>query len=90
MGPEFECVAIEKDADTNAIVLSRCSAEPALSVAASFGIFVCTAFMFGSHQGIRTAVKHNAVLMIRSFNRSKPTFTMSVQSPMRLPMLMAL
>ena len=39
-----------------AIVLSRFSAEPAFSAAVLFGIFVCTAFAFGLHQGIRTAV----------------------------------
>jgi hypothetical protein len=70
-------------------VFSRYSAELASSVAVSFGIFVCTAFMFGSRQGIRTAVTPNAVLIIRGFDRSKPTFTMSGQSPMRLPMLTA-
>jgi hypothetical protein len=70
-------------------VLSRYSAELALSVAVSFGIFVCTALMFGSHQGIRTAVTHNAVLMIRNFDQSKPTFTIGGQSLMRLPMLTA-
>ena len=68
------------------IVLSRFSAEPAFSVAVLFGIFVCTAFVFGSHQGIRTAVTRYSVLMIRNFDRSMWTFTMSGQSPMRLLM----
>ena len=36
-------------------MLSRFSAELAFSVAESFDIFVCTGFMFGWHQGIRTA-----------------------------------
>jgi hypothetical protein len=70
-------------------VLSRFSAEPAFSVAVLFGIFVCTAFVFGLHQGIRIAVMRYSVLMIRNFDRSRPTFTMSGQSPMRLLMLTA-
>jgi hypothetical protein len=70
-------------------VLSRFSAEPAFSVAVSFGIFVCTAFAFGSHQGIRTTVRRYSLRMIRSFDRSRPTFMMSGQSPMRLLMLTA-
>ena len=65
------------------------SAEPAFSVAVLFGIFVCTAFVFGLHQGIRTAVMRYSVLMIRNFDRSRQTFTMSGQSPMRLLMLTA-
>ena len=72
-----------------AIVLSRFSAEPAFSVAVSFGIFVCTAFAFGLHQGIRTAVTRYFLLMIRNFDRSRPTFMMSGQLPMRLLMLTA-
>ena len=72
-----------------AIVLSRFSAEPAFSVAVLFGIFVCTAFVFGLHQGIRTAVVHYLVLMIHSFDRLRSTFVMSGQLPMRLLMLMA-
>jgi hypothetical protein len=59
------------------------------SVAVLFGIFVCTAFVFGLHQGIRTAVMRYSVLMIRNFDRSRQTFTMSGQSPMRLLMLTA-
>jgi hypothetical protein len=70
-----------------AIVLSRFSAEPAFSAAVSFGIFVCTAFAFGLHQGIPTAVC--VVLMIRNFDRSSPTFMMSGQLPRRLLMLTA-
>jgi hypothetical protein len=72
-----------------AIVLSRFSAEPAFSAAVSFGIFVCATFAFGLHQGIRTAVMRYSVLMIRNFDRSRQTFTMSGQSPMRLLMLTA-
>jgi hypothetical protein len=63
-------------------VLSRFSAEPAFSAAVSFGIFVCTAFAFRLHQGIPTAVC--VVLMIRNFDRSRPTFMMSGQLPRRL------
>lgn len=37
-------------------MLLRFSAEPAFSVAILFDIFVCTAFAFVSHHGIRTAV----------------------------------
>ena len=70
-----------------AIVLSRFSAEPAFSVDVLFGIFVSTAFAFGSHQGIRTTVRRYSLRMIRSFDRSRPTFMMSSQSPMRLLML---
>ena len=70
-----------------AIVLSRFSAEPAFSAGVSFGIFVCTAFAFGLHQGIPTAVC--VVLMVRNFDRSRPTFMMSGQLPRRLLMLTA-
>jgi hypothetical protein len=72
-----------------AIVLSQFSAEPAFSVAVLFGIFVCTAFVFGLHQGIRTAIMRYSVLMIHNFDRSRQTFTMSGQSPMRLLTLTA-
>ena len=72
-----------------AILSSRFSAEPAFSAAVSFGISVCTTFAFGSHQGIRTAVTRYFLLMIRNFDRSRPTFTMSCQLPMRLLMLTA-
>jgi 4a-hydroxytetrahydrobiopterin dehydratase len=72
-----------------AIVLSRFSAEPAFSAAALFGTFVCTTFAFGLHQGIRTAVTRYSLPMIRRFDRSRPTFTMSGQLPMRLLMHMA-
>src|SRR6516165_43380 len=72
-----------------AIVLSRFSAEPASSAAVSFGIFVCTASVFGSHQGIRTAVTRYSLLMIRNFDRSRLTFMMSGQLPKRLLMLTA-
>jgi hypothetical protein len=51
--------------------------EPAFSVAESFGIFVCTALAFGLQQGIQTAVTRSLVLMIRTFDRSRSTFTMS-------------
>ena len=74
---------------TRAIVLSPFSAEPAFSVAVSFGIFVCTTFLFGLHQGIPTASTRCVVLMIRNFDRSRPTFMMSGQLPMRLLMLTA-
>jgi hypothetical protein len=74
---------------TRAIVLSPFSAEPAFSVAVSFGIFVCTAFAFGLHQGIPTAATCCVVLMIRNFDRSRPTFMMSGQLPRRLLMLTA-
>jgi hypothetical protein len=60
-------------------VLSQFSAELAFSAAVSFGIFVCTAFVFGSHQGIRTAVTRYSLLMIRSFDRSRLTFMMNGQ-----------
>jgi hypothetical protein len=72
-----------------AIVLSRFSAEPAFSVAALSSIFACTTFAFGLHQGIRTAVTRYSLLMIRNFDRSRPTFTMRRQLPMRLLMLTA-
>jgi hypothetical protein len=51
-------------------------AEPAFSAAVSFGVFVCTAFAFGLHQGIPTAVTGCVILMIRNFGRSRPTFMM--------------
>ena len=41
-------------------------------------------FPFGLHQGIRTVVIGCSALMIRTFNQSGPTFTMSVQWPMHL------
>jgi hypothetical protein len=72
-----------------AIVLSRFSVEPAFSAAVSFGIFVCTAFAFGLHQGIPTAVTYCVILMIRNFDRSRPTFMMGGQLPRRLLMLTA-
>ena len=72
-----------------AIVLSRSLAGPAFLAAELFGIFVCTAFVFGSHQGILTAVRRYSLLMIRNFDRSRPTFVMSGQLPMRLLMLTA-
>jgi hypothetical protein len=65
-------------------VLSQFSAEPVFSVAVLFDIFVCTAFVFGSDQGIRIAVMHYLVLMIRSFDRLRSTFVMSGQLPMHL------
>jgi uncharacterized protein YbjT (DUF2867 family) len=55
-----------------------------------FGILVCTAFAFGLHQGIRTAVTPYSHLMICNFDRSRPTFMMSGQLPMRLSVLTAL
>jgi pterin 4 alpha carbinolamine dehydratase len=54
-----------------------------------FGIFACTTLVFGSHQGIRSAVTRCSVLMVRGFDRSRPTFMMSGQSPKRLLMLTA-
>ena len=72
-----------------AIVLSRFSAEPAFSAAVSFGIFVSTAFAFGLHQGIPTTVTCCVILMIRNFDRSRPTFMVSGQLPRRLLMLTA-
>ena len=72
-----------------AIVLSRFSAEPAFSAAVSFDICVCTAFAFGSHQGIRTAVTRHSLPMIRNFDQSRRTFMMSGQLPMRWLMHMA-
>ena len=72
-----------------AIVLSRFSAEPAFSAAALFGNFVCTTFAFGLHQGIQIAVVRCFILTIYTFDRSKSTFTMSGQLPMRLLMLTA-
>jgi len=71
-----------------AIVLSRFLAEPAFSADVSFGISVCKGFAFGLHQGIRTA-RCGFVLMIRKFNRSRPTSTMHGQSLLRSRMLMA-
>jgi len=47
---------------------SSCSAEPAFSVAASFGICAITNFTSGSRQGIWTGGTGCLVLMIRSFN----------------------
>jgi hypothetical protein len=71
-----------------AIVLSRFLAEPVFSADVSFGISVCKDFAFGLHQGIRTA-RRGFVLMIRKFNRSRPTSTMRGQSLLRSRMLMA-
>jgi hypothetical protein len=67
-----------------AIVLSQFLAELAFSVAESFGIFVSTAFVFGWHQGIRTA----PFQMTRSYDRSRPTSMMSGASLMHFPELM--
>ena len=48
---------------------SPCSAEPAFSAAASFGICALSDFPFGSRQGIRIGGIVSLVLMIRNFNR---------------------
>ena len=69
---------------------SPCSAEPAFSAAASFGICAIANFPFGSRQGIRIGGTDSSALMIRNFNPSRPTFTTSGQSRMRLPALTAL
>ena len=66
------------------IAPSPCSAEPGFSPDAPFGISAITSFPFGLHQGIRIGVMGCSVLMIRSFNRSRATFTTSVQWPMHL------
>ena len=47
---------------------SPCSAEPAFSAAASFGICALTDFLFGPRQGIRIGGTDCLVPMIRSFN----------------------
>src|SRR5207244_13613864 len=69
---------------------SPCSAEPVFSADASSGICALADFRFGSRQGIRIGGGHCLVLMIHSFNRYAPTFTMRGQSRMRLPAPMAL
>ena len=46
-------------------------------------------FPFGLRQGIRIEVTGCLVLMIRNFNRSRPTFRTSDQSPMHLLALTA-
>ena len=56
---------------------SRCSAEQGFSADTLFGISVCMTFSFGSHQGTRIRATSCFVLMIRNFNRSRPTFTTS-------------
>jgi hypothetical protein len=49
-------------------VLSRFSEELAFSAAVSFGIFVCTPFVFGSHQGTQIAVTRFFIPMTRNFD----------------------
>ena len=55
-----------------------------------FGISVRLGFLFGLRRGIRIGGIGCLVLMIRNFARSRPTFTMSSQSPMHLLALTAL
>jgi hypothetical protein len=62
-------------------------AEPGFSAAALFGISASAGFPFGLHQGIRIGGTGCSLWMIRNFNRSRPTFTTSGQSPMALPAL---
>ncbi|MGB7042979.1 MAG: 4a-hydroxytetrahydrobiopterin dehydratase [Xanthobacteraceae bacterium] len=47
---------------------SQCSAEPAFSAAASYGIFALADFVFGSRQGIPIGGTDCLVLMICNFN----------------------
>ncbi|WGS24119.1 MULTISPECIES: hypothetical protein [unclassified Bradyrhizobium] len=47
---------------------SPCSAEPAFSAAASFGICALADFPFGSRQGIQIRGTDCLVVMIRNFN----------------------
>src|SRR5882757_11246779 len=68
---------------------SPCSAEPAFSAAASFGICAIANFPFGSRQGIRIGGTASLALMIRNFNSWRPTFKTSGQSRMHWPALTA-
>ena len=54
-----------------------------------FGISISVSFPFGLRQGIQIEVTGCLVVMIRNFNRSKPTFRTSDQSPMHLLALTA-
>jgi hypothetical protein len=72
-----------------AIVLSQFLAEPAFWGAVLFGIFVFTAFVFGLHQDIRTAVMRYLVPTMRSFDQSRWTFGINSQLLTRLLMLTA-
>jgi hypothetical protein len=68
---------------------SQYSVEPGFSAAASFDVCATANLTFGLRHGIRIGGTGNLVLIIRYFNPSRPTFTMSGQSRRPLPALTA-